>query len=43
MQPGDLPASECAARETLAIPIYPELTAAMQQRVVDVVSAAVRA
>ena len=31
---GSLPASECAARTTLALPVYPELTSAQQDEVV---------
>ena len=34
---GDFPHAEAAARESLAIPVYPELTAAQQERVVDVI------
>lgn len=37
-QEGDFPESECAATETLAIPIYPELTPTQQAEVVDAVA-----
>jgi dTDP-4-amino-4,6-dideoxygalactose transaminase len=38
-RPGDLPLSEQAARESLSLPIYPELTEEMQQYVVEQISA----
>lgn len=33
--PGDFPISEKASKETLALPIFPELTEAQQERIVD--------
>jgi dTDP-4-amino-4,6-dideoxygalactose transaminase len=37
-RPGDFPASEQAGRESLALPIYPELTTDRIQRVCDVIA-----
>ena len=34
---GQLPQAECAAREVLSLPVYPELTDALQDEVVDAV------
>jgi dTDP-4-amino-4,6-dideoxygalactose transaminase len=38
-KPGDFPHAEKAASEVLAIPVYPELTAAQQQHVVEQIAA----
>ncbi|MEO8257214.1 MAG: DegT/DnrJ/EryC1/StrS family aminotransferase [Acidobacteriota bacterium] len=37
-RPGDFPSAERAALESLAIPVYPELTADQQQTVVDAIA-----
>ncbi|HET7518232.1 MAG TPA: DegT/DnrJ/EryC1/StrS family aminotransferase [Actinomycetes bacterium] len=37
MSRGDLPATEAWADECLSLPLYPELTEAQQDRVVEVV------
>jgi dTDP-4-amino-4,6-dideoxygalactose transaminase len=36
-KPGDFPQSEKAAREIMALPVYPEMTTAMQDAVVDAI------
>jgi dTDP-4-amino-4,6-dideoxygalactose transaminase len=38
-QPGDLPQSEAASREVLALPIFPEMTSEQQSLVVDSIAA----
>jgi dTDP-4-amino-4,6-dideoxygalactose transaminase len=42
-QPGDFPIAEQASRETLAIPLYPELEAARQEQVISALQSIVLA
>ncbi len=42
-KPGDFPISDAAAEQTLALPIYPELTEEMQAAIVDAIAEAYRA
>jgi dTDP-4-amino-4,6-dideoxygalactose transaminase len=37
-QEGDFPIAECAANETLALPVYPELTEQQQNYVVSTIA-----
>ena len=37
-RPGDFPVSEAACGEVIALPIYPEITPAQQERVVDTIA-----
>lgn len=39
--PGDLPVSEAACNETLALPLFPEITEEQQRQVVETVAAAI--
>ena len=41
-EPGSLPATEQASRENLALPLWPGIEPAAQERVVEVVRSAVR-
>jgi dTDP-4-amino-4,6-dideoxygalactose transaminase len=36
---GDFPASETAAKEVLALPVYPGMTIGMQERVIEQIKA----
>jgi dTDP-4-amino-4,6-dideoxygalactose transaminase len=40
--PGDFPISEAACREVIALPIYPEITAAQQERVTETITSFIR-
>ena len=40
--PGDFPEAERASRETLAIPLYPEMTSDQVEQVLDAVAIAVK-
>ena len=41
-QPGDFPAADAASRETLALPLYPELSFEQQDTIIETITKAIR-